>query len=484
MKNFLSIDQGTTSSRSIIFDANLNLVTDAQEEYDLTYPEDGWVELEPKKIIETVTNTLNKVVSADIGLEACGITNQRETTIVWSKSTGEAIYPGIVWQDRRTHEYCSYLKSNGHEAVIKEKTGLLLDPYFSATKIKWILDNVDGAREKANKGELLFGTVDSYLIYMLSKEKNHFTDVTNASRTLLFNIKSMEWDDELLELFEIPKTMMPEVLSCDGDFGNLKINDCEIPIRGVIGDQQAALVGQGCFKNGDMKSTYGTGCFLMVNTEEKPLNVDEGLLTTVAYQLDDKVHYAIEGSIYSSGTIIKWLRDKMKFFESAKDSEKYLNKKGNSNNVLFLPAFNGLGAPYWNSDIRGGFYGLTQDSSIEDMVTAAFHSISFQTKEITSILQEYDIQITNLSVDGGMVQNNSFCQLLADTLNKKIIQPKNVESTAIGACKVCMLASGLSINNVKNDDVNVFTPNTELTKTYDSAFNDWKSYVEKSLTTS
>ena len=231
MKNFLSIDQGTTSSRSIIFDANLNLVTDAQEEYDLTYPEDGWVELEPKKIIETVTNTLNKVVSADIALEACGITNQRETTIVWSKSTGEAIYPGIVWQDRRTHEYCSYLKSNGHETIIKEKTGLLLDPYFSATKIKWILDNVDGAREKASKGELLFGTVDSYLIYMLSKEKNHFTDVTNASRTLLFNIKSMEWDDELLELFEIPKTMMPKVLSCDGDFGNLKINDCEIPIR-------------------------------------------------------------------------------------------------------------------------------------------------------------------------------------------------------------------------------------------------------------
>ena len=484
MKNFLSIDQGTTSSRSIIFDANLNLVTDAQEEYDLTYPEDGWVELEPKKIIETVTNTLNKVVSTDMGLEACGITNQRETTIVWSKSTGEAIYPGIVWQDRRTHEYCSYLKSKGHEQVIKEKTGLLLDPYFSATKIKWILDNVDGAREKANKGELLFGTVDSYLIYMLSKEKNHFTDVTNASRTLLFNIKTMKWDDELLELFEIPKTMMPEVLSCDGDFGNLTINDFEIPIRGVIGDQQAALVGQGCFKNGDMKSTYGTGCFLMVNTEEKPLNIDEGLLTTVAYQLDGKIHYAIEGSIYSSGTIIKWLRDKMKFFESAKDSEKYLNKKGNSNNVLFLPAFNGLGAPHWNSDIRGGFYGLTQDSSIEDMVTAAFHSISFQTKEITSILQKYDIQITNLSVDGGMVKNNSFCQLLADTLNKKIIQPKNVESTAIGACKVCMLASGLSINNAKNDEVNVFTPNTELIKTYDRVFNDWKSYLEQSLTSS
>ena len=481
MKNFLSIDQGTTSSRSIIFDTNLNLVIDAQEEYDLNYPEDGWVELDPKKILETVTNTVNKVVSDNISIEACGITNQRETTIVWSKSTGEAIYPGIVWQDRRTHEYCAQLKSNGHESIVKEKTGLLLDPYFSATKIKWILDNVDGARERANKGELLFGTVDSYLVYMLSKEKNHFTDVTNASRTLLFNIKNMALGEELLDLFEIPKNMMPKVLGCDGNFGNLEINDNEIPIRGVIGDQQSALVGQSCFNNGDMKSTYGTGCFLMVNTEDKPVNIDEGLLTTVAYQLNNKVHYAIEGSIYSSGNIIKWLRDKMKFFESANQSEKYLNKEGNSNNVLFLPAFNGLGAPYWNSDVRGGFYGITQDTSVEDMVTAAFHSISFQTREITSILQKYDIKISNLSVDGGMVQNNSFCQLLADTLNKEVLQPKNVESTAIGACKVCMLASGLDIDNLNKDDASAFKPNIDLTQTYTNAFNDWKSYVEKSI---
>ena len=289
-----------------------------------------------------------------------------------------------------------------------------------------------------------------------------------------------------MDIFNIPKIILPTVKKCSDNFGTTIPNlfDCKININGIAGDQQAAAIGQACFTPGMLKSTYGTGCFLMVNTEDNPVSIKEGLLTTIAYKLEGRVHYAIEGSIYSCGNIIKWLRDKMKFFNSAIESESFIDKEGNSNNVLFLPAFNGLGAPFWDSDIRGGFYGITQDTTITDMTTASFLAIAFQTKEITSILQEYDIQITNLSVDGGMVQNNSFCQLLADTLNKKIIQPKNVESTAIGACKVCMLASGLSINNVKNDDVNVFTPNTELTKTYDSAFNDWKSYVEKSLTTS
>ena len=292
----------------------------------------------------------------------------------------------------------------------------------------------------AKKGDLLFGTVDTYLIYKLTEEKNHFTDVTNASRTLLFNINTMEWDEDLLNLFEIPKSMMPEVLSCDGNFGNLVFDNKKIPIRGVIGDQQAALVGQGCFKSGDMKSTYGTGCFLMVNTEDKPIVINEGLLTTVAYKLNGNVHYAIEGSIYSCGNIIKWLRDKMLFFNSTNESEKYLNINGDTNNVLFLPAFNGLGAPFWNSDIRGGFYGITQDTTINDMVTSAFNSISFQTKEITTILEKYDIKINNLLVDGGMVQNKTFCQMLSNALNKEILTPVNVESTAIGACKVCMLS--------------------------------------------
>ena len=481
MKNFLSIDQGTTSSRSIIFDSNLKLVKDSQKEYDLEYPNDGWVELKPENVIETVLETLEDVLSGNHDIEACGITNQRETTIVWSKLSGEPIYPGIVWQDRRTHDLCTKLKAEGHEEVIKEKTGLVLDPYFSASKIKWILDNVKGAREKASKGELLFGTIDSYLVYKLSKEKNHFTDVTNASRTLLFNIKTMDWDDELLDLFDIPRTMMPEVLCCDGNFGNLNINNKEIPIRGVIGDQQAALVGQGCFKNGDMKSTFGTGCFLMVNTKEKPVRIEEGLLTTIAYSFNGEVNYAIEGSIYSCGNIIKWLRDKMNFFETAKDSEKFLNNNGETNNVLFLPAFNGLGAPFWDSDIRGGFYGITQDSSIEDMVTAAFQAITFQTKEITSILEKYDIEINNLLVDGGMVGNNSFCQALADTLNKEIFQPENIESTAIGACKVCMMSSGLDIEKINNSKIKPFKPNKRLTETYSKNYTKWKSYILNSL---
>ena len=477
MKHFLSIDQGTTSSRAIIFNSNLEPVLDAQREYDLDYPNDGWVELNPQDVLETVLASLEQVLAEDIDIEACGITNQRETTIVWSKSSGKPIYPGIVWQDRRTHEFCNELKLKGIEDSIKNKTGLVLDPYFSATKIKWILDNVEGAREKAENGDLLFGTVDSYLIYMLSKEKNHFTDVTNASRTLLFNINTMEWDNELLDLFEIPRSMMPEVLSCDGDFGLININSYKIPIKGVIGDQQAALVGQSCFKRGDMKSTYGTGCFLMVNTEEDIMHIKEGLLTTIAYKLEDKVHYAVEGSIYSSGNIIKWLRDKLQFFETAKESEKHINKNSDSNNVIFLPGFNGLGAPFWNSDIRGGFYGLTQDSTVEDMVTASFNSISFQTKEITAILENYDIHTNKLLVDGGMVQNSKFCQMLADTLNKEINQPDNVESTALGACKVAMIGSKIDIFSLKNTEGKSFKPIEENIETLSKRYRDWKSFV-------
>ena len=481
MKKYLSIDQGTSSSRAIIFDANLNLINDSQQEYDLAYPNDGWVELNPNDVLETVRDTVVNVLSEGQVIEACGITNQRETTVVWSKETGDPIYPAIVWQDRRTNEFCNELKSRGFEKKLKEKTGLVLDPYFSATKIKWILDNVDGAKDMAKKGDLLFGTIDTYLIYKLTNEKNHLTDVTNASRTLLFNIKTMQWDDELLELFDIPKSMLPEVLGCDGDFGTLSLGTTNIPIRGVIGDQQAALVGQGCFKNGDMKSTYGTGCFLMVNTENKHYEIDEGLLTTVAYKLGDEVHYAIEGSIYSCGNIIQWLRDKMEFFANSKDSEKFLNPNGNTNNVLFLPAFNGLGAPFLNSDVRGGFYGITQDSSINDMVTAAFQSITFQTKEITTILENYDIEINKLLVDGGMVNNNTFCQVLSDTLGKDIIQPSNVESTAIGACKVAMIASGVDLTNITDHSPSIYKPNLDLVKVYEDNHAKWKGYLLNSL---
>ena len=481
MKNYLSIDQGTTSSRAIIFNSNLELVRDSQKEYDLVYPNDGWVELDPKDVIETVKETISNVLEKNEEIEACGITNQRETTLVWSKTTGEPIYSAIVWQDRRTYDVCNKLKSNGYEELVSKKTGLLLDPYFSATKIKWILDNVDGARLMAEKDDLLFGTIDTYLIYMLSKEKNHLTDVTNASRTLLFNINTMEWDDELLKLFDIPKSMMPTVLACDENFGTISIKGHDIPIRGVIGDQQAALVGQNCFNEGDMKSTYGTGCFLMVNTKDNPVEIKEGLLTTIAYKLEGRVHYAIEGSIYSCGNIIKWLRDKMKFFNSAKESENFLDKEGNSNNVMFLPAFNGLGAPFWDSDIRGGFYGITQDTTINDITTASFLAIAFQTKEITSILEKYNIEISNLLVDGGMVQNKIFCQLLADALQKEIIKPTNVESTAVGACKVAMIGSGESIQNISSQNSSTFKPNEALKHQYLVNHKSWKKYINDSL---
>ena len=481
MKNFLAIDQGTTSSRAIIFNSNLQPISESQKEYDLSYPKDGWVELDVEDVLRTVRDTVTSVLSNDLIIEACGITNQRETTVVWSKSSGEAIYPAIVWQDRRTNKYCNNLKLDGHEETIRSKTGLVIDPYFSATKIKWILDNVNGAREKADEGDLLFGTIDTFLIYKLTGNQNHFTDVTNASRTMLFNIHTLEWDRELLELFDIPKSMLPDVLSCDGSFGNLNLNNKTIPIKGVIGDQQAALVGQRCMKNGDMKSTYGTGCFLMANTEEKPVSIDEGLLTTIAYTLDGKTHYAIEGSIYSCGNIIKWLRDNMNFFETSEQSEDHLNKNGESNNVLFLPAFNGLGAPFWDSEIRGGFYGLTQDSSVEDMVTACFNSVAFQTKEITSILEKYDIQVSSLLVDGGMVKNKTFCQILANSLEKEILQPKNVESTALGACIVAMSASGENLNEIKISDVDIYKPNVENIKISKKSYKEWKSYLIHSM---
>ena len=481
MKNYLSIDQGTTSSRAIIFNSNLELVRDSQKEYDLVYPNDGWVELNPEDVVETVKETISNILEKNEEIEACGITNQRETTLVWSKTTGEPIYSAIVWQDRRTYDVCNKLKSDGYEELVSKKTGLLLDPYFSATKIKWILDNVDGARLMAEKDDLLFGTIDTYLIYMLSKEKNHLTDVTNASRTLLFNINTMEWDDELLKLFDIPKSMMPAVLACDENFGTISIKGHDIPIRGVIGDQQAALVGQDCFNEGDMKSTYGTGCFLMVNTKDNPVEIKEGLLTTIAYKLEGRVHYAIEGSIYSCGNIIKWLRDKMKFFNSAKESENFLDKEGNPNNVMFLPAFNGLGAPFWDSDIRGGFYGITQDTTINDITTASFLAIAFQTKEITSILEKYNIEISKLLVDGGMVQNKIFCQLLADALQKEIIKPTNVESTAVGACKVAMIGSGESIQNISSQNSSTFKPDEALKRQYIINHKSWKKYINDSL---
>ena len=482
MNNFLAIDQGTTSSRAIIFSPNHEPIRDSQKEYALSYPNDGWVEAEPSDILKTVKETLENVIqqSSEI-ISSCGITNQRETTIVWSIETGEPIYPAIVWQDRRTHELCKTLKDNGHEEMVRAKTGLVIDPYFSATKIKWILDNVDGARKDAEAGKLRFGTVDSFLVNKLSKEGLHLTDVTNASRTMLFNINSMQWDEDLLNLFDIPRSMLPEVRSCDSDYGTLNIEGQNIAIKGVIGDQQSALVGQRCFNHGDMKSTYGTGCFLMVNTKEKLITLDEGLLTTVGYKLNNEINYAIEGSIYSCGNIIQWLRDKMEFFKDASSSEEFLNQNGFSNNIQFLPAFNGLAAPYWDSDVRGGFYGITQDASKNDMITAAFKSICYQTRDITELLIQNNIKINSLNVDGGMTANKTFCQLLSDSLMVNILKPANIESTALGACIVAQISQGENIDNIKSRIEDKYEPQDNLKDFLETDYRLWRNYIEKTI---
>tara|TARA_Y100000385_G_scaffold2785_1_gene3000 strand:+ start:93 stop:1553 length:1461 start_codon:yes stop_codon:yes gene_type:complete len=482
MSNFLAIDQGTTSSRAIVFSSSHELITDSQEEYSLSYPKDGWVEADPNDILRTVNQTIANVLKeTSETITCCGITNQRETTVVWSVETGEPVYPAIIWQDRRTHELCKLLKEKGHEEMVRAKTGLVIDPYFSATKIKWILDNVDGARNDAEAGKLRFGTIDSFLVSKLSKEGMHLTDVTNASRTMLFNINDMKWDEDLLNLFDIPKSMLPEVKSCDSNYGTMNIEGQNIAIKGVIGDQQSALVGQSCFNDGDMKSTYGTGCFLMVNTKEKLITLDEGLLSTVAYKLNNEVSYAIEGSIYSCGNIIQWLRDKMEFFNKASNSEQYLDKNGFSNNIQFLPAFNGLAAPYWNSDVRGGFYGITQDASKGDMITAAFKSICYQTKDITELLKQNNIAINSLFIDGGMAANKTFCQLLSDTLQENILRPHNIESTALGACIVSQISEGVLIDDIRSQIENSYEPQKSLRNFLETDYKIWKNYLEKTI---
>ena len=398
MSVLIAIDQGTTSTRTVAFDKDLNIIHSKQKEYPLIYPNDGWVEIEPKELLNSVYATLDPVLDACSDISAIGITNQRETTLVWDADSGKPIYNAIVWQDRRTSEHCMQLKQNGFEKVIRDKTGLLLDPYFSSTKISWILDNIEGARERAQAGKLRFGTVDTYLLWQLTNGNIYKTDITNASRTNLFNIHSENWDPELLDIFDIPVSMLPEVESSDSNFGTLVRGDKTIPIAGVIGDQQAALVGQKCFQPGEMKATFGTGCFLMVNTGNESLKSTSGLLSTVGYGLSDEVSYALEGSIFSAGTIIQWLRDNMEFFSDSTQSINFLNKGGQSNGVLFIPGFTGIGAPHWNAEIRAGFYGITRDSTQMDMVTAAFKSLIYQVMDIKEALKIDGIEVKNLSL--------------------------------------------------------------------------------------
>ena len=479
MDKILTIDQGTTSTRSIVFDSNANIVEVSQKEYPLIYPQDGWVEIDPEILIKSVTDTISKVSLDDVASAA--ITNQRETTIVWDRNTGEPIYNAIVWQDRRTKDFCSSIKDLKILNEVSKRTGLLLDPYFSATKIKWILDNIDGAKKKANEGRLCFGTIDTYLMYVLSNKKIHKTDITNASRTMLFNINTLSWDNYLLDLFDIPESMLPEVSNSDESFGTLSDFN-NINVNAVLGDQQAALFGQGCLNEGTLKSTYGTGCFLMANIGSKPLLSDNGLLTTIGYSLNNKIHYAIEGSIYSAGTVIQWLRDNLEFFADSPESEKFLSSDANANGVYFIPAFNGLGAPYWDSDIRASYHGITRDTTKKDLINAAFNSISFQTKDIVDCLKNVNIDITSLSVDGGMAANKTFISHIANILNIPIHVPKNTESTAKGVACLAGISTGLiDIDLLKNQEKVILNPDNSLNKPMNEDYKQWKKLINKNI---
>ena len=483
MPTLIAIDQGTTSTRTVAFDADLNIIHSKQKEYPLIYPNDGWVEIEPEELMNSVYSTIDPVLDACSDVSALGITNQRETTLVWDSDSGKPIYNAIVWQDRRTAEQCMQLKKDGYEETIKNATGLLLDPYFSATKISWILNNVDGARQKADAGKLRFGTVDTYLLWQLTDGNVYKTDVTNASRTNLYNIHTKEWDSELLKIFNIPKSMLPEVFPSESHYGSFDRRNKTIKITGIIGDQQGALVGQRCFQPGQMKATFGTGCFLMVNSGSEYLQSTSGLLNTLGYGLSGSVPYALEGSIFSAGTIIQWLRDNLEFFSDSAESINLLDERGESNGVLFIPGFTGIGAPHWNAEIRASFYGITRDTTKTDMVTAAFKSLIYQVMDIKEALSIDGIEIKNLSIDGGMAANSSFCQLLSDFLGQEVQVPPSLESTAIGAAIAAGIGAHLfsieKLQNQQSNDATIYRPRENVFIENDLI--EWRKFLKALL---
>jgi len=433
------MDQGTTSSRAIIFDGQYAIVEQAQQEFAQHFPDSGWVEHSPADIWQTSLDTArqalaNAGISAD-QIAAIGITNQRETTLLWDRNSGEPVYNAIVWQDRRTADYCNSLKDQGQEPMITSKTGLLLDPYFSATKVAWILDNVEGARARAEAGELAFGTMDTWLLWNLTEGKSHATDATNASRTMLYNIHSGRWDNELLQLFDIPASLLPVVNDCAADFGSTELLGGEVPILGIAGDQQAATLGQACFKTGMMKSTYGTGCFALLNTGDSAVSSSNRLLTTIAYQLDGKTTYALEGSIFIAGAAVQWLRDGLGIIDSAKQSGELAAEADNSQQVYMIPAFTGLGAPWWDADARGALIGLTRGTGPAEISRAALESVCYQTLDLLKAMQADWQQSgdTVLRVDGGMVASDWTMQRLADILQAPVDRPVIAETTALGA---------------------------------------------------
>ena len=490
-KYIMALDQGTTSSRCIIFDKNGGIVSLVQREFPQIFPKEGWVEHDPMAIwstqIAACTEALMKIGGSWDEISGIGITNQRETAVVWDRKTGAPIYNAIVWQCRRTADYCEELKAKGYTELIRNKTGLLLDPYFSASKVAWILDNVEGARERADRGELCFGTIDSWLIWNLTAGKAHATDYSNASRTMLFNINTLKWDEKLLEIFNIPSSMLPEVLPSSHIFGytDAKILGAEIAIGGVAGDQQAALFGQCCFNPGELKNTYGTGAFLLMNIGEQPQITDTGLVTTIAWGLNGKVNYALEGSVFVCGAAIQWLRDGMRVIESAADSEYYAKKVPDSGGVLVVPAFQGLGAPYWDPYARGIIIGITRATNKYHIIRATVESMAYQTADVIELMESSTgIKVEGLSVDGGASANDLLLTFQSDILGTSVNRPECIETTALGAAYLCGLATGVYKST---DEIKL---NRKIAKTFvpekdevwrEEKMSAWKKAVSRSL---
>jgi glycerol kinase len=485
-KFIISLDQGTTSSRAVLVNSKAEIKGITQQEFTQIFPQPGWVEHDPREILKTQFGVLSELIEKNnlhnASVAAIGITNQRETTVVWDRKTGAPLYNAIVWQDKRTAPICEELIARGLKDYVRQNTGLVIDSYFSGTKIKWILDNVEGAREKANNGELAFGTIDTWLIWNLTGGKVHATDVTNASRTMLFNIRELKWDEKLLKELSIPANMLPEVKPSAHHFGDAEINGWKIPINGVAGDQQAALFGQACFEPGMAKNTYGTGCFMLMNTGSKIQHSKNGLITTIAWSVDNKVEYALEGSVFVAGAAIQWLRDGLHIIDQSKDSEYFASKALGSNDVYVVPAFAGLGAPYWDMYARGAIFGLTRDTGKEHLIKATLESLAYQTKDILNAMQEDSgVTLSTLKVDGGACANNILMQFQADILGADVERPQVIESTAMGAAYLAGIQAGIW----KKSDI---VTNRVIEKKFQPAMNQsvreklykgWKKAVER-----
>ena len=491
MKKFIvAIDQGTTSSRAVLFDTKGRIKFISQYEFKQYFPKNGWVEHNPNEIWLTTLKALKQVINKATKIKgkiiSIGITNQRETTILWNKKTGKPIYNAIVWQDRRTEKYCKILKNKKYEKIFRKKTGLFIDPYFSATKIKWILDNIKVSKKLLKSNNLLFGTVDTFLIWKLTNGKQHLTESTNASRTMLFNINNNKWDKEILQKLKIPKNILPKVINSADNFGKTdkRIIGKEIQISAVLGDQQAAAVGQACFEKGSIKSTYGTGAFVIMNTGLKKINSKNKLLTTICYRINNKTTYALEGSIFIAGAGVQWLRDKIKLISNAYETEKIIESTKSNNQVYIVPAFSGIGAPYWRPDVRGLITGLTRDSDWKSLVRATVESVAYQSYDLFYSMNKDGLKPKIIKIDGGMVANNWFSQFLSDVINLKVIRPKNLETTALGAAFLAGYQIGefKSLNQIKNISKKgkVFSP--KMNKSFrNHILQGWQQAIKKTL---